>query len=30
MITVYDSVKTLPNPVDLNVQQAWDDRGHTI
>mgnify|MGYP000858021230 FL=1 len=29
IITVYDSVKTLPNPVDLNVQQAWDDRSGT-
>ncbi len=27
IMTVYDSVKTLPNPVDLKVQQAWDERG---
>ena len=26
IMTVYDSVKTLPNPVDLKVQQAWDER----
>ena len=26
IITVYDSVKMLPNPVDIKLQQAWDER----